>query len=398
MGKTLLHMVGDRNRGTDAIDSADTDAGRGITKFGRRDVLAAGGALAGASLAGCLGTTGGSAESDSTTTDTTMPSVTYRHNFRRVAMSVGINDAAEELGLWEEEGLDVDFKTSTGARKAAKSVASGEDEFANGDYATIVKMINAGRPLQIIGHIHYPMDGVVAKGDWLDGFSDLEGKVVGQYDRNKPRLKEAIRRDGGDPSKVTWQTVNPGAATKLLINDKVDASAAYWPPNYVRLRNRGIEVSALNTADKLDYMGLALYGHEDVVENQPEVVNSFVRGVIKAHRLAGNDIGKIEDVYREKIEEFNKEQEYDGFGYHLASRVPSQEVGKSEGFGWLDEDRLRQTLNLYTDIGILDEAKSLNTYLDMGWFEQNQDLAVEAAEAIYERLDEDYPFGPEILN
>lgn len=383
--------------GSDEARAVDVDAST-QKQLRRRDVLAAGGVTAAAAVAGCLGFTKGPSDTDSSsTTDTTMPSVTYLHNFRYISKTVSVPDGAEEEGLWTKEGIDVDFQTTTGAKKAAKAVASGKAEFGNGDYGTITQMINKGAPLTIIGHIHYPLDGVVAKGDWLDRFKDLEGKVVGQYDPEKPRLKEAIRRDGGDPSKVEWQTVSPGAATKLLVTGKVDAAAAYWPPNLIRLQNRGYEASALSTAEKLNYMGLALYGHRDVVENKPDLTNSFVRGQMNAWKWGANNPDEVAKVYRAakniSKEEYQKQYQDKWFGYYLASILPARETAMSEGFGWVDKDRLQQTLNLYTEIDIIDEAKPVDEYLNLGWIEQNKELAIDTAEAILTRLDEDYPFG-----
>lgn len=398
MEKRLLDMEGDPTSGrSDGRAPGTTETSR-ETVLPRRDVLAAGGAAAAVSVAGCLATGGSNGPDD---TDTPLPSVIYRHNFRRMSMNSGVRDGTEEKGLWREEGVDVDFKSSTGAKKAAKAVASGNAAFGNGDYGTIVQMINNDAPLAIIGHIHYPLDGVVATGDWLDSFTDLEGKTVAKYDPKKPRLREAIRRDGGDPEKVDWQMVDPGSATKLLVDGKVDAASAYWPPNVIRLQSRGFETAALSTSEKLNYIGMALYANTDVIENQPAVVDGFVRGLMRGWKWGANDPEEVAEVYRNHKditeEEFDGDYQYKWYGYYLASMLPDRETAKQNGFGWVDVDRLQQTLDLYTEIDILDEAAPAEEYLDLGWFEQNQDLAVETAEAILTRLDEDYEFGTDMI-
>lgn len=389
-----------RNQNGGARRDASTEGGAradGTTPVRRRAFLATSGAAA-LALGGCLGNAGTQSEEP---TETELPEVTYRHNFRRVSTAVSINDAAEEYGLWKEEGVDVTFETSTGAKKAAKSVAEGTDEFGNGDYATITAMINSGAPLRIIGHHHYPQDGVVALDDWLDGFADLEGKTVGQYDPNSPRLKEAIRMDGGDPSKVEWKTINPGGAEKLLVEDEVDAARAYWAAPLTWLRHNGYEATALNLSDPLQYMGNTFYGHKDVVENQPEVVEGLIRGIMKANRMACNDFDKLAKVYREKTgmseEDYNRELDYDAIGYHLAARIPDRETALDKGFGWLDKDRLEHTLDLYVELDVLDEAKPIDEYLHLGFFEDNNDLAVDTAQTILDTLEEEYPFGTDVI-
>lgn len=357
-----------------------------------------GGAAAAASVAGCLATGGSDEPAD---TDTSLPSVIYRHNFRRMSMNSGVRDGTEQKGFWRDEGVDVDFKSSTGAKKAAKAVASGNAAFGNGDYGTIVQMINNGAPLSIIGHIHYPLDGVVATGDWLDTFTDLEGKTVAKYDPKKPRLREAIRRDGGDPEKVDWQVVDPGSGTKLLAEGTVDAASAYWPPNVIRLRSRGLEASALSTSEKLNYIGMAVYANTNVIEDQPDVVDGFVRGLMEGWKWGANKPEEAAEVYMDyediSEEEFDGNYQYKWFGYYMASMLPDRETAMEKGFGWVDMDRFQQTLDLYTDIDILDEADPAEEYVDLGWFEDNHDLAVETAEAILNRLDEDYDFGTDII-
>jgi ABC-type nitrate/sulfonate/bicarbonate transport system substrate-binding protein len=408
--KRLLDMERDPTTGNGDEQPQKTTTTSDGRKVQRRDVLAAGGAAAAATVAGCLATggsddpadtvaTGGS--DDTTDTETALPSAIYRHNFRRMSMNSGVRDGTEQKGIWREEGVDVDFKSSTGAKKAAKAVASGNAAFGNGDYGTLVQMINKGAPLSIIGHIHYPLDGVVATGDWLDSFTDLEGKTVAKYDPKKPRLREAIRRDGGDPEKVNWQIVNPGSATKLLANGEVDAASAYWPPNVIRLQSRGIETSALSTSKKLNYIGMAVYTNTNVIEKQPDAVGGFLRGVMKGWKWGANNPKEVAEVYRENAdvseEAFDGSYQYKWFGYYLASMLPDRETAKEKGFGWVDMDRFQQTLDLYTEIDILDEADPAEEYVDLRWFEDNQDLAVETAEAILNRLDEDYEFGTDMI-
>lgn len=385
------------------------DDGHGGTGgWSRRAFLASGGAASVAAVAGCLGggsgsgdtptDAGGTATGSGETPTESVPSVSYRHRFAREGLDPAINDAGVELGIWESEGVDVSFGTSRGSQAAAQAVAQGNDEFGNGEIAAVLKQIQAGSSLTIIGQVLDPLPAVVSlKERGITSWSDLAGKTVAKYPFGVvgPLGKGAYEeRTGESPSQIDWQNMQPGSVGKLLMQGEVDAAVTYFPQILALLRHEGYEANALKISDVYDYLGVSLYTRQEVVENRPELVNSFVRGWLKAHQKFVTDLDAVADATREHQETFDMEVELESLGAQYASRVPPTEMGREYGKGWTPSDQLESTQQVFTDLGILEETRPVEEYYTNQFIEQNRDLAVETANVYYEELDENYDIGP----
>lgn len=369
------------------IERRDSPA-TGTNSVSRRAFLASGAAAATA-VAGCLGA------SESTT------AVTYRHRFVREGLDPAVNDGGVEMGLWEEEGLDMSFETSQGSQAAAQSVAQGNDDFGNGEIAAVLGQIQAGSPLTIIGQILAPLPAVVSLGNKdITSWSDLEGKTAAKYPFGVvgPLAKGAYQEVTGDPpSEVTWQNMQPGAAGQLVMGGEVDAVVTYFPQIVARLRHNDYEPNVLKIADVYDYLGVSLYTRDEVIEDDPEMVDSFVRGWLRAHKAFVTDLDAMVEATSEEQESFDEDIQLETLGEQYASRVPSEEIGLEHGKGWTPQDRLENTQEVFTDLGILDESRPVDEYYTNRFIEQNRELAVETVEVYYEELEENHDIGPDYV-
>ena len=361
---------------------------RGGASVSRRAFLASG-AVAATAVAGCLG------GNESTT------AVTYRHRFVREGLDPAVNDGGVEMGLWEEEGLDVSFETSQGSQAATTSVAQGNDEFGNGEIAAVLGQIQAGSPLTIIGQILAPLPAVVSLGKKdITSWEDLDGKAVAKYPFGVvgPLAKGAYRETtGGPPSEVTWQNMQPGTEGQLVLEEEVDAVVTYFPQIVARLRHNGYEPNVLKIADVYDYLGVSLYTRDEVIEDDPELVDSFVRGWLRAHKAFVTDLDTMVAATSEEQEAFSEDIQLETLGEQYASRVPPEEIGREYGKGWTPRDRLENTQDVLTELGILDEGGPVEEYYTNRFIEQNQELAVETAELYYEELEENHDVGPDYV-
>lgn len=388
-------------------DNADDT---GAWSGSRRAFLASGAAATVTAAAGCLGGDSGPADtptessgtptasSTDTPTATPLPEVTYRHRFARSGLDPAINDAGVDLGIWESEGVEVSFETSRGSQAAAKSVAQGNDAFGNGEIAAVLKQIQAGSSLTIIGQVLDPLPAVVslAKND-ITSWEDLAGKTVAKYPFGvvEPLGRGAYEKvTGNSASDITWQNMRPGSVGKLLMQEQVDAAVTYFPQIVARLRHNGYEANVLKISDVYDYLGVVLYTRDEVVADRPEMVDNFVRGWLKAHQKFVTDLDAVAAATREHQESFNMETELESLGAQYASRVPDPSIGNEYGKGWTPEDKLANTQRVFNDRGILEESRPVEEYYTNEFIEQNRDLAVETAQIYYDELEANYDIGP----
>jgi NitT/TauT family transport system substrate-binding protein len=384
----------------------------------RRAVLALAGAGLATGLAGCLGgsngdgdgTDDGSGDGDgdgdgtSTGTDTNTPyptvDVSYRGRFQRVGLAPAVNDAGVELGTWADDGLNVTYVTASGAQAAAKSVASGKDMFGNGGIAAVLQLIESGAPLTVIGQIAGPMGGVVSMADTgIEDWTDLEGKTIGvfPFGSTGPAAKAAMRRKDVDLSTITFQNIQPGAGQKLLLSGKLDGVVRYFPQILTRLEAQGEQARALKTADVLGHLGVTLYTRTKVVEKHPGRVERFVKGWLEAFEPWVTNVDKVIELYEPKaVGEFDPELERKTLPSLYASQAPPKETGLEHGKGWTPADRLQDTIDIFTEAGMLEGSVKPEDVYTNEFVERNHDLAVDTAELLYDRM-EDFDVGPDYV-
>ncbi|MFW5918792.1 MAG: ABC transporter substrate-binding protein [Halanaeroarchaeum sp.] len=372
----------------------------------RRAFLGATGLGLATALAGCSGdadtgeTTTESGTSDGTTTSEELPEITYRGRFDRVGLAPAVNDAGVETGTWEEEGLDVSYETSSGGQAAAKSVASGKDEFGNADVAAVLSLMEQDAPLTIIGNIAGPMDGIVSLEETdITEWSDLEGKTIGMYPFGStgPAAKAAMRRKDVDIDPDQFQNIQPGNGQKYLLDGTLDAVIRYFPQMETRLEAEGESVNVLKTVDVLDHLGIMLYAHDDVIENNPERVDAFVRGWLKAFQIWATDVDRVIELYEPlAVGEFDVELERKTLPALYASQAPSRDVGEEYGKGWIETEDMQRTIEAFGETEMLSGDLEADSVFTMEFIEGNRDLAVETAEALYGAL-EPYDVGPDYL-
>jgi NitT/TauT family transport system substrate-binding protein len=391
---------------TDGRDSAGADgSGEQRRSVSRRGLLAAGGASAVAALAGCLGgssgdggsTPAGTATGTATETES-VESVSYRNRYKRVGIGTGMNDAAIATGLWEEEGLDVSFKPSSGSTAAAKAVASGKDTFGNGEAVAPLSLMEKAESLVVVGQLYDPLEGIVTTGEHgITTWTDLEGKTVGQSPQGGNITKVALRRKGVDLSKIDFQNVQSGSGTQLLISGQIDASMKWFVLEEPRLKSRGYSPTVLPSAPVLNHLGVTLFTRQEVVDNQPELVNDFVRGWLKAHKLFATNVDKVFEVYEPKASEyFNPELNREALPTFHAAQAPPKSIGQEHGKGWIPSSKVERTIDVLEDADMLDGSLSTEAAYTNEFIERNEDLAVETANAIYDRLSE-FDIGPDYV-
>jgi ABC-type nitrate/sulfonate/bicarbonate transport system substrate-binding protein len=383
--------VDDRGRG-----DCSTGATWGRPTISRRRFLAVGGASAAAAVAGCLG--GDGAPTNPATES--VPSVRYRHRYKRSGLDAAPNDAGVELGIWREEGVDVEFVTSPGSQAAVKSVAQGNDAFGNAEISALLRgMEQDDSSLRIIAQVIDPMAGVVAiDSAGVEGWTDLEGKTVGQYPfgATGPLAMAAMRQQGGDPAQVQTRNMQPGSEEQLLMEGEIDAAVTYFPQAVARLESNGHGTNVLIISDVLDNLGVSLFTRQSVIDEQPETVDSFVRGWLRAHKTFATDLDRVIEAYRDNVPQFDEELARMTVGPIYASRVPAEDIGTTHGKGWTPDDQLQTTHDVFQNAGLLEGSLSLEQYYTNAYIERNRSLAVETAQAYYDAL-ENYDVGPDYV-
>jgi NitT/TauT family transport system substrate-binding protein len=375
----------------------------------RRVFLASTGTAIGAgALAGCLGgsngDTGGGGVDDTEGTDesTTTPEpedVTFRLHWTFNTTGLYANFYAARKWTWPEHGVDATIKHANGSQSAAKVVAKGDNKFGSGGFGAVLQMIANGAPLKVLGVISGPWGGVVSLGETgITSWTDLEGKTVGKFPFGStgPVAMAAMRKKGVNPDEISFQNIQPGSGLKLLKSGKLDAVIRYTPQSRVRLELADHDVNTLRSGAVLDHMGLAFYTHDKVVNKEPDLAEKVVAGWIDGVKRYAAKQEEVVDDYRKFFGEdkFEPKVAERMLPYIYAAQAPSEDVGSEHGYGWLSEDRLQTTIDVFQDAGLLEKSVNPGEVYTNEFVEANQDLAVGTADALYSEL-EQFDVGPD---
>src|SRR5690606_23518384 len=118
-----------------------------------------------------------------------------------------------EEGIFEKHNLEVDLTTGQGGAAILPAVAQGQINFAIGQPLPIILAASKGIDVKIVGNY----SASYAEGDDINGVAAIDESIVSPKDLEGKRvavntvqaagdltIREAVEKDGGDPTKVEW--------------------------------------------------------------------------------------------------------------------------------------------------------------------------------------------------
>lgn len=209
---------------------------------------------------------------------------------------------AEEKGYYDDQGLAVDIYTPSDPSTVLQTVGAGRDDFGISYQSDVLLARAAGVPVvSIAGLVQHPLNSVMALGgSGIARPRDLVGRKVGYpgIPTNVPLLRTMVEGDGGDFADV--EMVNVGFdLVPALLSGKVDAVVgAYWVHESILIRQQGEEVTILRMEEWSvpDFYELVLVASEKMLEDKPDMVQRFVRAVVRGYQEAAADPEAALDV------------------------------------------------------------------------------------------------------
>ncbi|MBL5972239.1 MAG: ABC transporter substrate-binding protein [Candidatus Leucobacter sulfamidivorax] len=200
-----------------------------------------------------------------------------------------------EKGFFEEEGLTLNIDAALTGQ--TQGVVAGTYDFAMANTAATIVAASQGIPIRYVApggaeqeSADTAMAAVIVAGDSpIEGAKDLEGKRVAVNQLGSiasVTIDELVRQAGGDPSTIQYSELgfpNMGAA---LDAGEVDAA---WVVEPFRSINElaGKKVVMHNLYEvKPGLLFSTYFTTEAYAQQNPEIVERFVRAVIKSNEYA----------------------------------------------------------------------------------------------------------------
>ena len=202
--------------------------------------------------------------------------------------------AAQALGYYEEEGLDVTI-VQPPENGAALMCASGQAQFAVDAQDTIAAAFDMDEPLGITTVatiLQHNTSGIVSRaGDGIDSPKGLEGKTYSTWESpiELAMIEYVMGQDGGDFSKVTLIPNDITDEPAALTAHQTDAVWIFYGWSGINAQVEGVDVDYWSFGDlapELDYYTPILIANNAFLEEDPDTARAFLRATAKGYEYA----------------------------------------------------------------------------------------------------------------
>ena len=240
---------------------------------------------------------------------------------------------ANEMGYFEEQGLDVDIRHSTGEH--LQLLVAGEVDITTADATSVLKR-RADPGLPIVAFALFGQRGqqafAVLEDSGIRSPNDWEGRTFGYKVSVPPDYLAILESTGVDRSKV--QEVRVGFDPRILTERQVDILAVFKSNEPDTLRNLGFEVLTFDAADYgVPTLGLTYIAQEDFVEADPETVQGFLKATMKGLDFAFQNTEEALDIVMRYAEK--EDREHMRFMLLTEKEDAISPLTADNGLGWM---------------------------------------------------------------
>jgi len=266
--------------------------------------------------------------------------------------------AAIAKGYYADVGLDVELLEGRPTVDPAEVVLSGEAEYGVGTPDLLLEWAN-GDPIVVLGVIfqHSPYVFLSLEDSEITDITALAGKRV-MIEPQAAELYAYLQREMV-PLESLEILPHTFSATALL-NGEVEAISAYVTDEPMMLHQLGIPYQQFNPRSSgIDFYGDSFFTTRERVDRYPEEVKAFrdatVRGWIYAMKHPAEIIDLILEEYPTR-----KSREALFFEYEQMRDLMYPELIP---VGYMYEGRWRHIMQTYVQLGMMEEAVSLEGFL-----------------------------------
>lgn len=219
----------------------------------------------------------------------------WRHQFQFAGYY-----AAQEMGFFREEGLDVEFLPLEPGRTSSDSLLDGTAEFAV-DAPSVLIRRQKGDPLVVLAAIfqHSPNVLLTLQGSGIVSPHDLRGRRV-MYSPTADAEVAAMLAAEGVPLESVESVPHTWSVDDLL-EGRVDAMSAYLTSEPFVLRQAGARHLAVKPIHYgIDFYGDCLVTTEKELRGNPERVEALLRAVRRGWEYAMANPGQMADLIHER--------------------------------------------------------------------------------------------------
>lgn len=279
----------------------------------------------------------------------------FSYNGHRSPYLLGV-----DKGFYEDAGLDVEVLEGKGVTSSMQLVASGQDTFAIIDPPSLMLGYAQGMPLKIVAQLYQISPNALIS--WKDAAisspEDLKAKTVAtlQGDTTTTMLYALLARNGIERGDVNIVATDGGTRNQTFLAKRATALTGFSNDSYLSMKGA--------TDDQVDYfmysnfgidtMGDALAANTDTIENDPELVDAFVKATLKAYAYALEHPQEAIDSLIARSPTRDPEVAVEKL--KATAGLMTSPVTEEHGIGYADKAAYEQTQELMSEFGGLSKT------------------------------------------
>lgn len=261
--------------------------------------------------------------------------------------------AANELGYYDEAGLEVTIDRGNGSAGAIQRVATGAYQMGFADINALVEftVTNPGNaPKAVLVIYDAPPFGLYAlKSSGISTPQDLVGRKLGApvFDASYKLFPAFAVKVGIDEASVPRVNMDPPLREAMLVRGEVDVISGHYFSSMLDLQSKGVPeadiVPMLYKDFGMDFYGNGVIASTAFLESEPEAVRAFNAAVVKAQRWVIANPDAAVDMVAEVDPLIDKALERRRLDMAVAMNILTPHV-EANGMGAVDPARLESSI------------------------------------------------------
>ncbi len=213
----------------------------------------------------------------------------------------------QKKGFYAERGIKLELTPAQGGAAILPGVVSGQFQFGFSNTTSLLVAASKNMPVKVVanGVASTAEEGAdfmgttVKKGSAIKSPRQLEGKKVAVNTLNNicdTSIRESVRKDGGDPSKLKFVEMPFDQMPAALDNDQVDA-ACTPEPALATVKAKGGTSIASSFYDVDPNLTVAMYfTSQQYAQENPELVKKFQEATAESLKYADSHPDEVREI------------------------------------------------------------------------------------------------------
>ncbi|HWQ45762.1 MAG TPA: ABC transporter substrate-binding protein [Longilinea sp.] len=273
--------------------------------------------------------------------------------------------AADQEGLYARQGLAVSFLTGSADVDPILPVVNGEAQFGIAPAEAVIAARSQGLPVKavVVLHQHSPVVFFSLNEYGIDHPEDLTGQTIRVSSSTVSMLHAVLSHMGFEPDSYS-ELVLPASVDAFLHGGAV-VWTAYSTDLSVELEFLGYDLNYIYPDDYgVHFYGDVIFTTEEIIENQPDLVEGFVRASLAGYRRALQD---LETVGSYTIE-YDPELDLDLQLLILQSSLPLINTG-TVPVGSMQAEHWQAMIDILRDDGVVETSLQAEDVFDNQFIE-----------------------------